>query len=70
MPLRASAVGQIAGAIKEGFNLLGKWLSGKERRRMRKAIEIGERMSLRIKALKLEDRLLNDWAEDFFKYNN
>ncbi len=70
MPPTLDAVGQIASAIREGFNLLGKWMSGKERRRMQRAVEIGERMALRIKDLDIEDKPLKSLATSFFKYNN
>jgi len=60
----------ISSAISEGFKLLSQVISGAERRRMRKGIEIGEKMALRVKELKLRDKELKKLSDDFFKYNN
>jgi len=67
---KSEMVTAVASAIKEGFVLLKQWLSGANARRLRKAVEIGERMALRIKSEKIDDKRLQAWADDFFKYNN
>ncbi len=67
---KSEMVTAVASAIREGFVLLKQWLSGANARRLRKAVEIGEKMALRIKAEGIEDKKLQSWADDFFKYNN
>lgn len=68
----------IAAAITAGFTTLSKaieafsqWAEGKERRRMLKAIEIGEEMALRVRDSEdIKDDKLIALSKKFFKYNN
>jgi hypothetical protein len=66
----ANMVAPIAQAISEGFKLIALAVSGADKRRLRKGMEIGERMALRIKEINTGDKKLQAWADDFFKYNN
>lgn len=70
------ATNSIAQAIAEAFGAWKTFLVTREaayKRKMskkdKKAIEYGERMALRIKELKIEDKQLNKMVLQFFKYN-
>jgi hypothetical protein len=74
MPGVSGAVEQLSAAFKEGFKLAGQWLGGKEKRRMRAAIEAAENYiradndpSLSIKECIRRKR---KYKEQFFKHNN
>lgn len=67
----------VAAAITAGFNTLSeaikafsKWAEGSERRRMLRAIEIGEQMALRVRDADIQDDELQKMSRKFFKYNN
>ncbi len=67
----------VASAITAGFQLLSKsidafskWAEGSEKRKMKKAIEIGEQMALAILNKDIDNNDLDKLAERFFKYNN
>lgn len=60
----------VSEAIKEVTSLFKEWIAGADIRRMKKAVEIGEAIALRIKEKGTEDLVLKKWAEDFFHYNN
>ena len=65
-----AAVSAIASAISEGFKLLSKAMSGSEKRRMRRCIEIGEKIVLRLDELNIDDKELVKLSKAFWKYNN
>jgi len=70
--MAVKAVEQIARAISEGFKLVAQVMSGAEKRRMRKAIEYGERFIRRTRKQypELADSSLDKYERAFYKYNN
>jgi len=65
------AIYAVASAIRESAKLLSQWLSGSEKRRMRRAIEAGEAYIRRNNQIgKRNDRGLEKLEGEFFKFNN
>lgn len=68
-----STVKSIASAIEAGFKLIAQVLSGSESRRMRSAIEYGEKFIRRYERItprEKRDKTLQKYIKKFFKYNN
>lgn len=57
-------------ALKEISSLLKEWISGADIRRMKAAIEAGEKYIFTNETtVKDKEKLLKYWRERFFKYN-
>ena len=67
----------IAKAIEEGLSLWKTFIATRQQaydrsmdKKMRRAINAGERIALRVKELGISDKQILEDVDEFFKYNN
>ena len=64
-------VGSVAGIVREVAEIVKMWVKTAEPRRMRKAIDYGERFIRRAhEVYDITDKDLKKWEEKFFDKNN
>lgn len=68
-----NAISEIAGAIKEGFKILGQFMSGRQSRKLSQALDYAEKYIRRYEEITpadKRDRLMKKYADEFFERNN
>ena len=61
-----ATVGEVARAIEKVADIIGQWMAGEDKRRLRSAVDIADRIMKRYKQIDGKDKTINKWMGEFY----